>query len=311
MNTAIRPKTARDEASAAMRWERPACNLCGRDEAALFHRERLPYFGRWMTFSIVRCRRCGLIYTCPRPADHNATYLAEEEINAAALETHGQAKQKVFHQALERIAVLRRCSSSFDGPGKLLDIGCGSGHFLCAAQQQGYDVTGIEPATGPARYARERFGLPVLNAAAETCTLPAETFDVVTAWDVIEHVADPRSLLGCGARWLKPGGIMALRFPAGRWHKFKARVLHDCLQSRRPVFSPTMHYTFFDEKTFTLMAQRVGLAVKVFYTTSAEANTDSVILNVLKLAADRGLRRLEGWTGQRMGNLEVYCVKPQ
>ncbi|MBN2211639.1 MAG: class I SAM-dependent methyltransferase [Sedimentisphaerales bacterium] len=308
MTRTILRQTSRTNSSTAMRWERPVCNLCGRDDAALFHRERLPYFGRWMTFSIVKCRYCGLIYTYPRPADHNATYLADE-VTAAALEAHGRAKQGVFERVLQRIALLRQHEYRSKEQSKLLDMGCGSGHFLNIARECGYEVTGIEPASGPARYARERFGLNVLQAPANACDLPENSFDVVTAWDVIEHVADPRGMMALAARWLKPNGVMALRFPAGNWHKFKARLLHDCLQWRRPVFSPTMHYTFFDEDTFLKMAHRTGLSVQSFHTTSAEANTDNMMLNVLKVAADMGLRRLEGLIGRRMGNLEAYCLK--
>lgn len=292
----------------AVRWEQVMCNLCGRDEGEPYHRERLPYFDEMLDFQIVRCRHCGLVYTNPRLADHNVAYLLGSSDNPEEIERHGQAKAAVFVGALNEIERLQQRSGNKTG-GRLLDVGCGSGHFLAAARKRGFKVCGIEPACVSANYGVEKFGLEVIGKNILDVDLPAESFDVITAWDVIEHVADPQAVLERCADWLRPGGIMALRFPSATWQKIKAVILHQLLAGRRWVFGPTIHLYFFTEQTFTQIGQNVGLEVLRTKTTAAEANTNSAVLDQVKLASNMVIRGIEMVSGRHLGNLEVYCCK--
>lgn len=293
----------------AVRWEKVACNLCGREEADLYHRERLAYFDKRLDFRIVRCRQCGLVYTNPRLAHHNATYLLAGHDDDAAMETHARTKRKVFESALDEIERQRQRLDGSAG-AKLLDIGCGSGHFCAAALRHGFQVCGIEPAEAPARYAAERLGVEVIAGDVFEVEMPTGQFDVITAWDVIEHVADPRAMLRRCVEWLRPGGIMALRFPSARWQKIKALILHQLLSSKRAAFAPTIHLTFFSEQTFAQMAQQVGLEVLRTVTTPAEANTGKAAIDAAKILSHKLIRALEIVSGSHLGNLEVYCHKP-
>ncbi len=110
----------------------------------------------------------------------------------------------------ERIAQAERFAGSIAGQ-RLLDLGAGMGGFAVAAALAGADVTISEynPAyCDIARLRAERHGLalPVVNAAGEALPLPAEQFDVVVCWDVIEHVAQPERVLAEVSRVLRPGG---------------------------------------------------------------------------------------------------------
>jgi 2-polyprenyl-3-methyl-5-hydroxy-6-metoxy-1,4-benzoquinol methylase len=289
-------------------WENVPCNLCGRDETMIYHRERLPYFGRELDFQIVKCRHCGLVYTNPRLTEHNATYLRASDDNPAVIESHGQAKKCVFDGALNEIAKLRNSGESVTC-GKLLDIGCGSGHFLHAARGRSFEVTGIEPARVPADYAINKFSVPVINTDVLNVDLPENSFDVITAWDVIEHVSDPNAVLRQCVSWLKPGGIMALRFPSATWQKIKGVLFHQLLASSHAAFGPTMHLYFFNEDTFSRMAQQVGLEVLQVKTTPTETNAQGPLLNALKVISGIVVRSCEVISGKNIGNLEVYCRK--
>ncbi|RLG55237.1 MAG: hypothetical protein DRN95_08020 [Candidatus Hydrothermarchaeota archaeon] len=288
-----------------VRWERVNCNLCGQDNTEVYHRERLPYFDQLLDFTIVRCRHCGLVYTNPRLVDHNAAYLYASSEDANEIESHAQAKRPVLERALNEILHWQKRLGT-SRLGTLLDIGCGHGHFLNWARMQGFLVQGVEPAEVPACYAEEIFQVPVMQNEVSRIDLEPESFDVITMWDVIEHVSDPYGVLQQCSQWLKPGGIMAFRFPSSTWQKIKGVVF---ASTNRPTFGATIHLYFFNGHTFTEMARRVGLDVLSIRTTGAEANTNNAILDSVKKAGYAAMRAIETVSGKCLGNLEVYCQK--
>lgn len=97
--------------------------------------------------------------------------------------------------------------------GRLLEIGCASGHFLGACKRRGFDVTGVEVGAEIARAARERFGVEVTVAPVEELELPAANFDVICAWHVVEHVPEPLAIVQRLARALRPGGWLFVEVP--------------------------------------------------------------------------------------------------
>jgi 2-polyprenyl-3-methyl-5-hydroxy-6-metoxy-1,4-benzoquinol methylase len=308
MTVAVCEKPLTNKTVLPVRWELINCNLCGRDDPEPYHQEKLSYFGKIFDFRIVRCRQCGLVYTNPRLVDHNATYLWGSSDDPVEIERHAAAKAPVFERALKEIKKQQKYQRREPG-GALLDVGCGSGHFLALARRSGFKVCGVEPAEVLANYANDIMGVPVHCTEALDAQLPFEGFDVVTAWDVIEHVADPYAVLRRCGQWLRPGGIMALRFPTAVWQKVKGVVLHDWLSSKWPAFGATMHLYFFSDRTFERMARRAGLEVLRFRTTTSEANTNSIIGDCIKTASHLTMRSMEIISRKRLGNLEVYCRK--
>jgi len=295
MTVEICEKPPRIKSRAPVLWEWVNCNLCGGNDTEPYHQERLTYFDREFDFRIVRCLQCGLVYTNPRLVDHNGTYLRGGSEAPGEIERHAQAKAPIFKRALKEIRKQQKRQGHAPG-GTLLDVGCGSGHFLGQARRCGFEVCGIEPAEIWAAYAAETFQVPVYRDDVLKVQLPFEGFDVVTAWDVIEHVADPYAVLRRCGQWLRPGGIMALRFPSAPWQKIKGVVLHDWLSSR-------------SKHTFELMARRVGLEVLRLRTTSTEANTRSLLGDCAKAISHLTLRGVEILSRRHLGNLEVYCRK--
>lgn len=178
----------------------PACNLCG--SRHLSRRFIATRSGR----PVVRCRRCGLVFYCPLPSASEATALYSAEYFFREFPDHEAEDQiRLAHARLQRI-------ESEVGTGRLLDVGCGRGRFLQAARQRGWEAVGLDVAPAAVKEAAAASGATVLQG---TLSRPRPAgmaeFDVLTLWDVLEHLTDPAGDLRCARHWLRPGGLIVIQ----------------------------------------------------------------------------------------------------
>jgi 2-polyprenyl-3-methyl-5-hydroxy-6-metoxy-1,4-benzoquinol methylase len=193
---------------------RVMCNICNhRDAVAVFSGPdrlmRLPG-----TFQVVRCSHCGVFYQWPRlPWDQlQAYYQGDYDSYVRALSDD----PSLLRRLIRRIYTIkmRRFVERFHTSGTLLDIGCGTGSFLEEMQMSGkWRLHAVEPTSSAAIYVRERFGIPVINERIELVSLPERTFDVVTMWNVFEHLEDPKLTVQKVYRSLKQDGIVIVAVP--------------------------------------------------------------------------------------------------
>jgi SAM-dependent methyltransferase len=132
--------------------------------------------------------------------------------------TQERLRQRIWRERLQKVATLSR------PPGRLLDVGCGDGAFLREAAGHGWIVRGTEFSPAGAGFARAA-GVPVFGGELWEARLPGESFDVITCWHVIEHVADPRRLVGEMHRLLRPGGVLVMATPNLNDHFFRLAYL--------------------------------------------------------------------------------------
>ncbi|TDN40027.1 class I SAM-dependent methyltransferase [Hymenobacter sp. UV11] len=167
------------------------------------------------TFTIAQCAGCGLQFTNPRPdAAHIGRYY-----ESAAYVSHNSAAQglvnRVYRMARfftmrHKVALITKLNGG--RTGRLLDYGCGTGHFLARAKSAGWQVTGLEPNPGARQDAAARVGQPILEVSALTA-LPPASFDIVTLWHVLEHVHTLNETLTQLVAALRPGGRLLIAVP--------------------------------------------------------------------------------------------------
>lgn len=192
--------------------EEVVCALCGqRDEEHFLERgDRL--HASPTTFQYVRCRRCGLIYLNPRPIQG-----AMESYYPDRYEGFIAKKENIVFRLGARYRMVKRCRAVMArhglNKGRLLDIGCATGDFLAAMRRQEWEVYGVEPVKSAAQEAQRRLGEKIFHGVLEDASFPDAYFDVVTLWDVLEHLHDPVSSLSEIHRILSPEGLMVLGVP--------------------------------------------------------------------------------------------------
>lgn len=153
----------------------------------------------------VRCKNCHLIYMSPMEKVSKTN-----EYYSKAKNTHAPTIRECYlRTAKSQVRLIQK----FAGGKNLLDIGCAQGFFLFSASKAGYTTKGIEISQDAAVYAIREFGLDVEAKPFEELRFPENHFDVVTLWQVLEHVPYPLMTLKEVHRILKPGGLVVASTP--------------------------------------------------------------------------------------------------
>jgi 2-polyprenyl-3-methyl-5-hydroxy-6-metoxy-1,4-benzoquinol methylase len=108
---------------------------------------------------------------------------------------------------------LQFCSELFPQKGRLLDVGCATGVFLDMARKQGWEVEGVEISRDLVAYARDNFGLKVHRLDLAKDSLESPPFNVITLFDLIEHVPDVNEMIKGCLKNLSDDGILLIRTP--------------------------------------------------------------------------------------------------
>ena len=193
--------------------ETVSCNLCGSTRQKQLWTGRDWAYGFPGDFGMVTCEECGLIYLNPRPSPEEIGAYYPDEYEPYARTRGTRSSLSLLIQRLKLRSRVRTVTRLAAG-GRLLDLGCGSGGFLREMQRlPEWQVQGIEVSQETAAFAREQLDLDVQAGTLEDAHLPANFFDVVTMWDVLEHLADPLGALREIHRILKPSGLLISSSP--------------------------------------------------------------------------------------------------
>jgi 2-polyprenyl-3-methyl-5-hydroxy-6-metoxy-1,4-benzoquinol methylase len=237
-----------------------ACNLCGSHQTRLrfpgtvagdvpptaVEAFRCTSSGYGRHYPIVQCQQCGLVYTNPRIDDsqildsyqavEDPLYLEERDGRVLTFERHLRPLEKLHAP-----------------PGKLLDVGAYTGVFVEIASQHGWEAWGVEPSRWAVEQARAR-GLRMIEGTLATSGLADASIDVVTMWDVIEHLTDPFAEIQQAYRLLKPGGLLVV-------HTMDIDSLFARVLGGHWPWLMEMHVYYFSQRTLHAMLAKAGFQV--------------------------------------------------
>ena len=215
------------------------CSLCGGDRAARLGLDS----GRSLLYRCLDCRvvHWGEGWKSEKVAEHYHDYYSKKEPE------YNPITEKRYHAILNRFERMMR-------PGRLLDVGCGIGHFLAVAESRGWEAVGLEVSGSGLQLltrlkAEQGWRFQVRGEDLLRANFPGGSFKAVTLFEVLEHLIDPMSNLRKIHALLEQDGIVYLTTPnfdslsryalAGRWraitpehlYLFNPRTLSTCLEA--------------------------------------------------------------------------------
>ena len=234
--------------------ERTPCECCGSLKFTPVH---LRENNTW----VVHCEECHLEFVNPLPtiAAMQENYQKEMVGNETESGLHStyiierqeriKSYSKLYNSRLDLIEGL------YPGKGTMLDIGCGAGFFLNCAKQRGWNCHGLEILPEYLKYAQENFELDNirLESLDESLSYDANTFDVITLWDLIEHLRNPLDCLKKIHHVMKPGGLLVMWTPNVKNALFQ--------KDRWMGYKILQHFYFFSEDSLNKMLGKAGFEI--------------------------------------------------
>ncbi|MFW6027145.1 MAG: methyltransferase domain-containing protein, partial [Candidatus Woesearchaeota archaeon] len=198
----------------------------------------------------VKCKECGLIYSNPIPSEEslNKYYSLLAEDNKENVDKRFEFSVKMSNQRLTKIEEYNELDD------RLLDIGTGAGFFVGTAIDRGWKAEGLELAEGNCEYAKEQLGIELINKDFYDFKYK-EKYDVVTLFEVIEHLNDPKKALNRINEMVKDGGLVVVATP-----------IRDSLYGKKSkgknVFWTTVeHLIYFDKNVMLDYLKEAGFEV--------------------------------------------------
>jgi 2-polyprenyl-3-methyl-5-hydroxy-6-metoxy-1,4-benzoquinol methylase len=236
----------------AMANQRASCNQCKTDDNSLLFSKK--------GYDLVACKSCGLAYIS-NPPDQEAlqkVYSAEANYHNFLLDV--KSPQFAEMQAIARTHMGH--VADWAEPGRLLDAGCSTGLFLDLARARGFNVSGVEFSKESANFARDHFGLSVDDGDIQAVDKAGGQFDVITMFDVIEHVPDPLADMRAIHDLLKPGGLFVVSTPNIDGLFPRLSLPFAKMVDHWPHAEPPHHLFQFSIKTLGKMLETAGFAVE-------------------------------------------------
>lgn len=238
--------------------ETTPCLLCGSTSSHVLYTLPDLLLGFPGSFTLVRCGDCNLVYQNPRPSPSEIGFYYPPEYDpfiAPPWANPDRVTQLVHLYGLKkRWRLVEKWAPRRSNQRTILDIGCATGVFLAAGSDDWLKI-GVELTAEAAAFARQQFGLTVHQGMLEQAPVEAKSFDVVTMWDVLEHVHDPRRTLSYIHYLLRPDGILIVRVPnLDSWDAALSGRYWAGLDQPRHLFVP-------DEATLTHLLQQAGFVI--------------------------------------------------
>lgn len=270
------------------------CYLCGRS---------MEFFLEKNIYEIYRCPSCGLKSTDFK--QEYETFVAgyyskgyftgEREYGAYA----DYQKDKTY--ILKNMQKFLTKIHTYKSGGRLLDVGCAMGFFVELAMKNGFDAYGFDPSDYAVGEAKKTLHGRIQKGMIQGVDYKEKSFDVITLFDVVEHLSDPVGNIRKLTRFLKDDGIMV--FATGNSDSLTANIL----KRRWTFYTPPQHLHFFSPNTFTLLLQKIKLTQIERFSVGKWLS----LRYVLNLARSNGESAFAGWLHafvytRKIGGIPLY-----
>jgi len=238
----------------------------------------------------MQCASCELVSTDPQLSENELQpYYAQEYWGR----TNADSQELVRRDQRHRTRFLYR----FCRQGRVLDVGCGWGAFLLALDPASWDRYGLEATPVAYEQASKRLGIErIVRGELGSVVLPVSNFDVITFWDVLEHLPDPRRTLEQACCRLAPGGLLLLTLP--NFGSYQARHFGEDWYA----LSLPRHLYHFTPASLNRLLQLTGFRLRTLERRAGHENYRALRHSVLA----RMIRRY----GADPGRLRYHLLKP-
>ncbi len=181
------------------------CPVCSQTGAREWLKGPDRLHGKRDQYTLLRCPACSLVWLShpPQPADMHLHYTEAYDKLISAAGNNSPVRWRKRKEAL----------APYANSGALLDLGCSSGAFLGSLRGGSWCLHGIEMSAHAAQTAQAQSGAQVFVGDILDAAFPPESFDVITCFDVFEHLYEPRRVMARVTEWLKHGGIFYVLVP--------------------------------------------------------------------------------------------------
>lgn len=205
-------------------------------------------------YDLYRCSGCGLIFVWPLPQDSAEIY--SQDYFSGANKGFGYAdynadKKPMLSAWFKYLALIEKLLPK---KGQLLDVGAATGFFMRLAKERGWQVSGVEISNFVAQFGREA-GLEIFTGTLENAPFADESFDLITMWDVVEHLPQPPEFFAQANRLLKPGGVIAINTPDA------GSSLARLLGKKWHLIVPPEHLYYFNLNSLSLLLRKTGFKI--------------------------------------------------
>lgn len=182
-----------------------SCPLCGHAGSTEWLVAPDRFHGRHERYRLVRCPECSLVWLSNPPG--------AEEMHLHYTDSYHRLISAAGETSPHRWQGHKKILTKFKSSGALLDLGCSSGAFLESLKGESWELSGIEMSADCARRAEARTGARVFVGDILDAPFAKESFDVITCFDVLEHLYEPVKVITKVREWLKPGGVFYVQVP--------------------------------------------------------------------------------------------------
>ena len=231
------------------------CYLCGSTENHIVFTE--------FSIPIFKCKNCTHVFSSYEQEEHYDGYWGNEGTREEYdLNWWDLAHREVYSHFIKEFMTLPE--------GKILDVGCGLGFFVKTVlkEKSGWEAIGYEMSLNAVKFAKEKNHLQSVHAGmVQESRIQPNTMDIITLWDVIEHIPKPHPLMNYLHSLLKPGGILFIQtpnFPIQLW-KARLKVLKSGMKEGIHYLEARDHINDYTRNTLKKLALDTGFETPSYH----------------------------------------------